>query len=177
MPWKTDLRWSETSELTDRTITENVEAAVAAFRTLLDRDDLVGKKVMARLVSPITGKAIYVSHFNKSLGEGRLHPDVPIEPFVDADQSSLATLWLPEHAIDWEGDSRPLSEILKSWHSGTGRTRDEAATDLRVPRSTYDGWCAGRSAALEGTIRRMLVLLDESYARNNGGFQRRVGVP
>lgn len=175
-PWKADLRWHETSELTDRTITDDVEAAVAAFRSLLSREDLIGKPVAARLVSPITKKSIYLSRFDKDLGEGRLHPDVPIEPFVGADQSFMATLWLPEYAIDWETDDRPLSQVLKSWHSGTGRTRDEAAADLRVPRSTYDGWCAGRSAALEGTIRRMLVLLDESYARKNGGFQRRVGV-
>lgn len=61
---------------------------------------------------------------------------------------------------DWESDKRPLGECLKSWHAKRGWTRDQAAEQLRIPRSTYDGWCAGRPAKLEGTVRRLMTLID-----------------
>lgn len=63
-------------------------------------------------------------------------------------------------SIDWEADSRPLRDCLKAWHGGHGWTRDQAAGELRVPRSTYDGWCAGRQAEREPTIRRLMTLID-----------------
>lgn len=61
---------------------------------------------------------------------------------------------------DWEEDGRSLAECLKDWHRRPGWTRDTAAAELRVPRSTYDGWCAGRAPALEGTLRRLMTLIE-----------------
>lgn len=63
---------------------------------------------------------------------------------------------------DWEADPRPFSDCLKDWHAQEHiGGRDAAAAELRVPRSTYDGWCAGRSTA-EGPIRRLMTLIDKS---------------
>lgn len=61
---------------------------------------------------------------------------------------------------DWEADPRPLADCLKIWHAAHGWTRDQAAAEMRAPRSTYDGWCAGRPAVLEGSIRRLMTLID-----------------
>jgi hypothetical protein len=61
---------------------------------------------------------------------------------------------------DWEADPRPLSDCLKAWHKTRGWSRDEAATALRVPRKTYDGWCDGRMPEREAMIRRMMSLID-----------------
>lgn len=63
---------------------------------------------------------------------------------------------------DWETDPRPLSDCLKEWHKAHGWTRDNAAAALAVPRSTYDGWCAGRTAPHEAMIRRLMTLFDSS---------------
>lgn len=160
--FKADLRWHETGELTDRTVTSDPAAAETAFRQLLARDDLTGERVAARLVSPFTRKAIYYSAFDKTFGHGRIHPDAPLDLFASEDQSKVATVWVPppRPVIDWEADDRSLADCLKDWHRRPGWTRDTAAAELRVPRSTYDGWCAGRSAALEPTIRRLMTMID-----------------
>jgi transcriptional regulator with XRE-family HTH domain len=49
---------------------------------------------------------------------------------------------------------------LKAWIKRQGYTRNQAATALSVPRSTLDGWCAGRAPALEGLIRRLMTALE-----------------
>lgn len=53
---------------------------------------------------------------------------------------------------------------LKAWAKRLGLKRDEAAAELRVARSTYDGWCAGRQSALEGALRRLMELIETSRA-------------
>ena len=49
---------------------------------------------------------------------------------------------------------------LKAWAKRVGLTRDQAAAELRVPRSTYDGWCAGKGPAIEGPLRRLMELIE-----------------
>lgn len=49
---------------------------------------------------------------------------------------------------------------LKAWARRMGWTRNQAAVELRVPRATYDGWCAGRPAAQEGMARRLMAQLE-----------------
>lgn len=161
-PFKVDLRWHESGELTERTSTADPTAAEAAFRQLLARDDLLGEKVAARLVSPVTGKSIYYSRFDKDLGAGRIHAEAPLDLWATEDLSSTASAWMPSSSPshDWEADERPFAECLKAWHSRPGWSRDSAAAELRVGRPTYDGWCAGRSAALEKTIRRLMTYID-----------------
>lgn len=48
---------------------------------------------------------------------------------------------------------------IKAWIKAMGYTRDQAAEELRVARSTLDGWCAGRPSAMEGPLRRLMDLL------------------
>lgn len=43
-----------------------------------------------------------------------------------------------------------------------GLTREGAAQALGVPKSTFDGWCAGRPPALEQTVRKLMALLGHS---------------
>lgn len=66
---------------------------------------------------------------------------------------------------NWERDKGELGECLKEWHAAHEWTRDQAAAQLRVPRSTYDGWCAGRPAKLEGSIRRLMTLIDATGSK------------
>lgn len=63
---------------------------------------------------------------------------------------------------DWETDPRPLADCLKAWHAERGWTRDQAAAELRVSRTTYDGWCAGRRTDREASLRRMMTLIDSA---------------
>lgn len=63
---------------------------------------------------------------------------------------------------DWEADPRPLADCLKAWHGGHGWGRELAAAELRVPVSTYNGWCAGRSCPHDGAIRRLMTLIDRA---------------
>ncbi len=75
-------------------------------------------------------------------------------------QSTHAADGVPD--LDWETDPRPLSEVLKSWHSRPGWSRERAASELRVPRPSYNGWCVGRIPQHEAMIRRMMTLIDRS---------------
>jgi hypothetical protein len=76
-------------------------------------------------------------------------------------QDKLASVDEAAPAKDWEADPRPLAACLKDWHARPGWTRGRAAQELRVPRSTYDGWCVGRPAGLEKSIRRLMTLISE----------------
>lgn len=61
--------------------------------------------------------------------------------------------------MTWEDDARPLGDCLKAWAHGHGWRRQDAARELRVSVTTYNGWCDGRSAR-EPMIRRMMDLID-----------------
>ena len=64
MVWKVDLRTHD-GRLSERLVTESAFSAEAHFRALLARTDLVGQPVAARIVSPITGRAVYFSRFDR----------------------------------------------------------------------------------------------------------------
>lgn len=66
--------------------------------------------------------------------------------------------------IDYETDPRPFAEIAKAWPKDRGWTRNQAAAELRVPRTTYDGWCAGRPAMYEAALRRLMTLIGRASA-------------
>lgn len=110
MPWKVDLRTHEDGRLSDRSFPETAKRAEAEFRILLRRKRLIGKPVAARLVSPATGRAIYFSRFDREIGEGRIHPDAPLDLTRMDDGTSEATLWRPE-AVSPEEAARILKEI------------------------------------------------------------------
>lgn len=62
----------------------------------------------------------------------------------------------------YETDPTAFPALLKRWHRELGLTRDEAAAELRVPRSTYDGWCNGKRCEREATIRRLMDVLHQA---------------
>ena len=93
--FKVDLRWDEGHRLTDRTITDDPDEAISAFRELLGRP-LEGRPVAARLV--VEGRSLYYSNFTKLFGKGRIHPDAPIDLSVSRDEADRLAAWLPPAA-------------------------------------------------------------------------------
>lgn len=64
---------------------------------------------------------------------------------------------------NWEADPRPLSDCLKAWHAQPHiGGRDNGADALGVPRSTYDGWCAGRRQPIDRMVRKHMTLIDKT---------------
>jgi len=98
MTWKTDLRRHD-GHLSERTLTPDPATAEAAFRALLAREDLIGQPIAARLVSPLTRRAIYFSRFDRGLGDGRIHPSAPLDLSADQDLTAIATKWRPSDNI------------------------------------------------------------------------------
>jgi len=95
--YKVDLRHSvgrRNGTLSDRVRTEDPVEALQAFRKLLEREDLVGQEIAARLV--VDGQSIYFSRFDKPLGEGRIHPDAPLDLAVNGDQAKQLAGWRPQ---------------------------------------------------------------------------------
>ncbi|MCJ2023237.1 hypothetical protein [Methylobacterium sp. J-067] len=144
------------------------EAAMAAYRLLLDREDLVGQPMAAvfkppRDVIEAGNRATWFSRYDRDLGQGRIAGDDPrLDPLArgyDADSAlnspGLRRAW----PVDWEADERPLAECLKAWAKVRGG-RDTAAAALRVSRKTFDGWCDGRGAGQEAMVRRLMTLTD-----------------
>ena len=135
MTWKSDLR-SHDGSLSDRLLTPHASEAEAHFRRLLARDDLVGKPIAARVVSPIARKAIYFSRFDRELGAGRIHPDAPLDLYRESDGTAEATKWRPA-TIDWNA---PFQDVLRAWMAAMGLTRPAAAGVLDVSVQTLDNW-------------------------------------
>lgn len=141
-------------------------AAMDAYRLLLSREDLVGEPLAAVFKPPrgaVTdgNSSTWFSRFDRGIGDGRTSPDDPrLDPFARLERVHEVLHSRPPEVvpIDWEADARPFPEALKAWHADRGLTRDQASAELRVPRSTYDGWCAGRPCDREATIRRLMTL-------------------
>lgn len=96
------MTWTVRLKKIDGAIIENrhhrdAESAVVDYRQLLARGDLVGKPLVAALVSRIHGAArsIYYSRFDHEIGHGRIHHDAPLDPFRAEDGTSEATNWRP----------------------------------------------------------------------------------
>ena len=154
--WKSDIR-DHSGRLSDRCLSADPATAVAHFRALLARSDLVGTTCAARLVSPITGGAIYFSRFDREFGDGRIHPDAPIDITADDDMTATATAWKPR--ASWENDPRPFAEVIREWGHRRGLTRQQQADTLGVPLTTLNGWHAGRPASAERVVRKLMDAL------------------
>lgn len=69
---------------------------------------------------------------------------------------------------DWEADPRPLSECLREWQVVLNGGREYGARKvgqaaLRIRSAdTYDGLCKGRPTPYEGTIRRLMTMIDRA---------------
>lgn len=70
-------------------------------------------------------------------------------------EKPIATTWQPPR-LSWEADPRPLGDILKAWGEAKGLTRAQQAAALGVPITTLHGWHAGRPAAMDATVRRLM---------------------
>ena len=156
--WKSDIRQHD-GGLTDRLITVDANAALSHFRLLLARDDLIGEPCAARLVSPVTGRAVYFSRFDRDLGMGRIHPNAPLDVWRNDDGTDEATKWRPARVAS-DVDDRPFREVLREWGSSMGYTRQQQADALCVPLATLNGWHAGqRTPATEAAIRLLMLML------------------
>lgn len=93
--YKVDLRWDDGGQnrLTDQTKTPEAEVALAAYRALLRREDLVGQSVAARFV--VAGRSLYFSNFSKPIGMGRIHPDAPLIADVGREEAEELAKWRP----------------------------------------------------------------------------------
>lgn len=136
MTWKSDLRWQD-GRLEDRALTKTAADAEAHFRRLLARGDLTGEPVAARIISPLTRRAIYFSRFDRDFGAGRIHPDAPLDLMRTDDGTREATRWSQPADIDWDA---PFPAVLRAWITARGLTRPAAARILCVPVQTFDGW-------------------------------------
>lgn len=95
--YKVDIRWPDDQRLTDRTQTSDPVAALAAFRRLLARHDLVHQRCAARLV--VDGRSLYYSEFNKPIGHGSIHPDAPLRLDVDKAEADKLAAFIPHLAF------------------------------------------------------------------------------
>lgn len=155
MPWKVDIR-ADTGRLSERLLTELETEAEAHFRTLLRRSDLIGQPVAARLVSPNARRAIYFSRFDREIGDGRIHPDAPLDLTRDDDGTAEATLWRPTE-MDWNA---PFPEVAKQWSAAKGLTPKTAAALLDVEYETWRAWLYGKSNCSQaGAIKKLMKLL------------------
>lgn len=166
MPWKADLRWTD-GRLERRMLTAHAAEAEAHFRALLADESLSGQPCAARLVSAITGKAIYFSRFDREIGDetgGRIHPAAPLDLMRTDDGTREASAWTPptSPAVDWETDERSFAECLRAWGKQRGLTRQQQADALRVGITTLNGWHAGRDPGQEGAMRLLMTLIDRA---------------
>ena len=166
MIWKSDLRRHEDGRLSDRYTGPSSADALSHFRRLLARDDLIGQPVAARLVSPLTRRAVYWSRFDRDLGDGRIHPDAPLDPMRDDDGSDKATLWRPPAQPDAWSDPRPFAPVLRDWMARHGLTYEGACAALTyrgqaVSRRALAGWLADCPPAHEGPWRALMARVDE----------------
>ena len=58
----------------------------------------------------------------------------------------------------------PIGQAIQDWRARLGVTRNQAAALLLTPRSTLDGWIAGKSCRYDGLVRTAMRLI-EKYER------------
>lgn len=169
MTWIVRLRAHDNGRIVESATFRAPDAAMAAYRALLGRKELVGEPLAAVFkppqgVDPAGNVATLFSRFDMPVGYGRIAADDPrLHPFLTktaGDEIALSAC--PDRPIvNWETDPRPFGECLKAWHAGIPGGRAAAARELRVPATTYKGWCDGRGSPAEGAIRRLMTYIDK----------------
>ena len=69
--------------------------------------------------------------------------------------------------MSWQTDPRPLAECLTALRNKRGWTRNQLAAQLQMPRSTLDGWLAGRACRHEVMVRLAMTRLDAKSQSEN----------
>lgn len=136
-----------------KTNTADPVAAEAAYRALLARDDLIGQPCAAVLSSGRS--SIYFSRFDRDLGDGRIHPQAPLDLLRTDDGTTEATRWRPT-PIDWDA---PFSEVQRTWMEVRGLTNDAAADLLKIKRETWKAWRYGKSQCSNEEALKLLMQL------------------
>jgi len=125
----------EQGRIDAKTNTHNPEVAEKAYRALLSREDLLGHPWAAVLSSD--NHSIYFSRFDRELGDGRIHPDAPLDLFRDDDGTHEATRWRPAE-IDW---AAPFHLCARQWRDAKGYTDEQATQALRISSvNTWKSW-------------------------------------
>lgn len=107
-------------------------------------------------VSPLTRNAIYFSRFDRDIGDGRIHPDAPLNLMRDDDGTADATKWRPTE-IDW---SAPFPEVAKQWSAAKGLEPKAAAALLEVEYETWRAWLYGKSNCSQaGAIKKLMKMI------------------
>jgi hypothetical protein len=170
--FKIDIRWHDddrngemAQRLTDKTRTPDPVLAEKAYRSLLGRDDLIGQLCAARLVSPIIGRAIYFSRFDRDYGRGRIHPDAPLDLSRLDDGTAEATMWRPPKLdIDF---SLPFPELLKTWAASHNWNAQQISDILKTPRPTYRSWIQGQRGCPHEDMVREYIRMYETIRSSN----------
>lgn len=148
-----------------RTVTDDAGAAERAYRALLGRTDLIGTPTAAVLSSTSgrrgAGKAIYFSRFDRDLGDGRIHPDAPLDLDAVDDHTAKATRWKPPTAISTAmPDTGDFAADVRTWLAQRGWSQPQGAAAIDVPLRTFQEWCQGRQRpSVESAIRKLCGLV------------------
>lgn len=169
MTWTVRLRAHANGRIVENATFEAPDAAMIAYRALLNRDDLVGKPLAAVFkpphgVDPSGNVATLFSRFDMPIGYGRIAADDPrLDPFITKLAGDDLTMSAPPEApnVNWEADPRKFAECLRDWNASLPGGQTGAARELRVPLTVYTRWCEGHTTKVEGAIRRLMTLIDK----------------
>lgn len=168
------MTWTVRLKKIDGAIIENrhhrdPSAAVADYRQLLGRSDLIGQPLVAALVSRIHGapRSIYYSRFDHEIGHGRIHHDAPLDAHRSDDGTNQATNWRPLGGVgDVEAQTTDTPSLLRAWRARDGLTQVQAAAALGVPLGTYRDWEQGAKPPTHPSLIHLAVEALSVRARN-----------
>lgn len=174
MTWTVRLRAHADGRIVENATFQAPDAAMIAYRALLNRKDLIGKPLAAVFkpphgVDPNGNVATLFSRFDMPIGYGRIAADDPrLDPFITKDAGDDLTMsGMPAQPdIDWESDPREFAECLTAWHASLPGGQATAAHELRVSLAVFKSWCEGRTTRFEGPIRRLMSFIDKSAVAN-----------
>ena len=142
MEYKVDIRWHN-GKLSHRTVTASARVAEFAFRELLADPTFQGEPCAARVVSPVTGRSIYFSAFDRP---EQIHPQAPLDLARVDDGSPQAMAWQPLSYTAAMPNTGNFAQDLRAWMKAANITSAEAASVLGTSKASVDNWLQGRSA-------------------------------
>lgn len=127
---------------------ETPEAALAAYRALLSRDDLIGQPLAAVFKPPaglVTSgnTSTWFSRFDRDIGDGRLSAlDPRLDAYATAETANQVLHSQPPTSIDF---TAPIPDLIRAAKTHLGITTRELAERLDAPYPTVRGWEQGDS--------------------------------